>query len=271
MHLPGRRPAGPRERRPHAARMAAALALALAAVVWPTTLAGSSAMTASAPLARGAIGGNAAVGAMFTTSGGRLMAHFCTASVVDSPAGDLLVTAAHCVRGYSGTRPADLVFVPSFDNGTAPYGVWTITRIFVDSAWASDADPGHDVAFLVVSQRGSSTSIQDITGGERLGIGEPSTGVVRVIGYPDIRDQPISCQNRTSAFSSDQMQFDCANYTVGTSGSPFLIDVSAATGEGVVIGVLGGYQLGGDSPDVSYAATFGQNVQALYQRAVSRS
>ena len=142
-------------------------------------------------------------------------------------------------------------------------------------AQSTKRSPSADVASpttnAAVSAGRSSTSIQDITGGERLGIGEPSTGVVRVIGYPDIRDQPISCQNRTSAFSSDQMQFDCANYSVGTSGSPFLIDVSAATGEGVVIGVLGGYQLGGDSPDVSYAATFGQNVQALYQRAVSRS
>src|ERR1700731_2819824 len=40
--------------------------------------------------------GQPAVGALFTTSKGRLGQHFCTASVVDSPAGDLLMTAAHC-------------------------------------------------------------------------------------------------------------------------------------------------------------------------------
>jgi hypothetical protein len=44
------------------------------------------------------------------------------------------------VLGYSDTAPADLAFVPGYD-GTAPYGVWTVTRIFVDSAWASTADP----------------------------------------------------------------------------------------------------------------------------------
>ncbi|HEY7360835.1 MAG TPA: hypothetical protein VH642_08495, partial [Streptosporangiaceae bacterium] len=36
--------------------------------------------------------GTPAVGALFTVSGGQLRRHFCTASVVDSPAGDLLIT-----------------------------------------------------------------------------------------------------------------------------------------------------------------------------------
>jgi hypothetical protein len=36
-----------------------------------------------------------------------------------------------------------------------------------------------------------------------------------------------------------------------------------------VIGVIGGYQRGGGSPDISYAATFGENVQALYGIAMS--
>jgi hypothetical protein len=67
------------------------------------------------------------------------------------------------------------------------------------------------------------------------------------------------------------MEFDCDNYTDGTSGSPFLVGLDPATGDGTVIGVLGGYQQGGDSADVSYAATFGQNVQTLYDTAVSQS
>jgi hypothetical protein len=45
--------------------------------------------------------------------------------------------------------------------------------------------------------------------------------------------------------------------------------VDAATGEGTVIGVIGGYQQGGDSADVSYSPAFGQNVRTLYDTAVS--
>ena len=48
-------------------------------------------------------GGTAAVGALFTTSDGHLGTHFCTASVVNSPHGNLLLTAAHCVVGTQGT------------------------------------------------------------------------------------------------------------------------------------------------------------------------
>jgi len=252
-------------------RMAGPLALiiTIVAVMWPMTSAAPIVITPPALVTVAPPAGTAAVGALFAVSGGRLRTHFCTASVVDSPAGDVIVTAAHCVQGYSDTSPAGLAFVPGY-NGTAPYGAWTVTRIFVDQAWASTADPDDDVAFLTVAQPGRDTAIEDVTGGEILGTGQPSAGVVRVIGYPDTQDQPLSCQNRIIAFSSSQMEFDCDGYTEGTSGSPFLIDVDAATGEGTVIGVIGGYQQGGDSADVSYAATFGQNVRMLYDTAVSR-
>ena len=65
-----------------------------------------------------AFAGTPAVGALFTTSAGKLGRHFCTATVVNSPAGDLVITAAHCVSGTSG-----VVFVPGYDNGTTPYGL----------------------------------------------------------------------------------------------------------------------------------------------------
>src|SRR5262249_44476971 len=56
-----------------------------------------------------AFAGTPAVGALFTTSGRNdlLGSHFCTASVVDSPHRDLVLTAAHCV---SRTSPNKMVF-----------------------------------------------------------------------------------------------------------------------------------------------------------------
>jgi len=246
---------------------AVTLVMTLVAVMWPmaSAPAAASAVVTVIPGAR-----TPAVGALFSTSGGRLGSHFCTASVVASPAGNLLVTAAHCVAGYSAV-PDGLAFVPAYDNGAAPYGVWKVTRIFVDSAWASSADADDDVAFLAVARTGSNRAIEDVTGGEQLGIGQAAMRVVRVTGYPDTQDRPISCENRTIAFSSTQLEFDCDDFTNGTSGSPFLVDVGTAAGPAAVIGVIGGYQQGGDSPDVSYAAAFGPNVQALYHRAVARS
>jgi V8-like Glu-specific endopeptidase len=210
--------------------------------------------------------GEPAVGALFTTSTGRLGQHFCTASVVDSPAGDLVLTAAHCVTGTSG--PID--FVPGYDQGSTPYGVWTVTKIYVDQAWSSKSSQDDDFAILRVSRPGSSTPIEDETGAEKLVTGTPARHQrVQVIGYPDGANQPVTCQNQLREPMRDQLEFDCGGYPNGTSGGPFLSQVDPSTGQGQVIGVIGGYEQGGNTPQVSYSAVLGRNAAALYQRAVA--
>jgi V8-like Glu-specific endopeptidase len=213
-----------------------------------------------------AFSGTAAVGALFTTSGGKLGKHFCTASVINSPHGDLAITAAHCVTGTSGT----IVFAPGYRNGTSPYGTWTVTKVYVDQAWKSSSSQDDDFAILKLSRAGSSTPIEDVTGAEQLATGTPAKGQqVDVIGYPDSSDQPISCQNALKETMTDQLEFDCGGYTNGTSGGPFLSHVSSSTGQGTLIGLIGGYQQGGDTPQVSYSAVLGANAAALYQAAVA--
>ncbi len=219
----------------------------------------------SVPRAGQGFAGTPAVGALFTTSGGRLGSHFCTASVIDSPNGDLVITAAHCVS----ETVAEVAFVPGYDAGAAPYGVWIVTRVYVDASWSASSDPDDDVAFLRVSQPGSTVPIEDVTGAERLRTGAPARQLVEVIGYPDSADQAITCRNWTREPLADQLEFDCGGYTDGTSGGPFLAGVDARTGRGTVIGVIGGYEQGGLTPQVSYSAMFGANVTALYQMAVA--
>ena len=209
-----------------------------------------------------------AVGALFRVSSGRLGTHFCTATVVDSPHGDLVITAAHCV---GGKRPGQIAFVPGYHDGVAPYGVWSTTRIIVDQAWRRSRNIDHDMAFLVVRRQGSTTAVQARTGGERLGTGWSSRVAVHVIGYPDLGRVPVLCASRTRPFGPRQMRFDCAGYTAGTSGGPFLAQWDAATGRGAVIGVIGGYEQGGDLASVSYSPRFGHATWSLYLAAVARS
>jgi V8-like Glu-specific endopeptidase len=210
-----------------------------------------------------AFSGLAPVGALFVYSAGKLGGHFCTASVVHSRGGDLAVTAAHCVGG----NPQTLAFVPGYANGKAPYGVWRVTQIYTDQAWKSSQDPDDDVAFLRLSSASDGVPIEDITGSERLGTSEPGGALVQVIGYPDGENQPVWCVNWMKSFSPTQLEFDCDGYTDGTSGGPFLTDVSTVSGQGTIIGVIGGYEQGGLTPSVSYASVFGAKVAALYQTA----
>ena len=215
-----------------------------------------------------AFAGTPPVGALFTASAsaGRLGQHFCTASVVDSPAGDLLITAAHCVTGTLST----IEFVPGYHAGGRPYGTWTVTKVYVDQAWKTSSSDDDDFAFLRVSQPGSSVPVEDVTGAERLSTRTPvSRQLVQVIGYPNATNQPVTCQNWLRQPMAGQLEFDCDGYTNGTSGGPFLSEVDQATGQGLVIGVIGGYQQGGDTPQVSYSAVLGANAAALYEQAVA--
>jgi V8-like Glu-specific endopeptidase len=211
--------------------------------------------------------GVAAVGALFTLNAGALGTHFCTATVVDSPHGDLAVTAAHCVTGLTGP----IVFVPGYANGKEPLGVWPVTRTYTDQAWQSSQDPDHDVAFLQLSKTPRGVPIENVTGAERLGADTDKPALVQVVGYPDEDDQPVLCANWTKTFSPTQLEFDCDGFTDGTSGSPLLANVSMASGQGTITAVIGGYEQGGDTPAVSYGAAFGLAVATLYQSATAAS
>jgi len=207
--------------------------------------------------------GTAAVGALFSSTNGKLDNHFCTASVVNSPVGDLAITAAHCVADRSGT----IMFVPGYHDGDVPYGMWQVTKVYMDQAWTSSQSQGDDVAFLKLTQPGSGVPIEDVTGAESLATGTPVRQLVQVIGYPDGKGEPIDCENWTSQPMTGQLEFDCGGYTDGTSGGPFLADVNASTGQGTVIGVIGGLDQGGYTPQVSYSIEFESNVAGLYKEA----
>jgi len=88
-----------------------------------------------------------------------------------------------------------------------------------------------------------------------------ATGVT-VTGYPSSREAPISCTNRPTAHSRTQQRIECPDFTGGTSGSPWV------NGDGQVVGVLGGHEQGGLTPDVSYSVVLGAEAAALYRDAV---
>jgi V8-like Glu-specific endopeptidase len=190
-------------------------------------------------------------------------AHYCTASVVHSQGRDLIVTAAHCLSGGGGKA---IYFVPGYRDGQAPYGVWTVTRTYVGDGWKGRQDEDSDVAFARVGSRGGE-DIEDLVGGNSLVAGRgvsPVGRAVTVVGYPKARETPVSCTNLSTAYGDSQQRIECPGYSGGTSGSPWI------DAEGRVVGVLGGFQQGGSSDDVSYSVVLGDEAAALYEEATSR-
>jgi V8-like Glu-specific endopeptidase len=210
----------------------------------------------------------ARVGAIFSTS--QKGDHFCTGSVVQSKGNSIVVTAAHCVHGgKGGGYNTDIVFVPGYRNGSEPQGEWPVKSIVVDQRWIDSSDPDLDVAFLVLGTVKNQT-IASVLGGNRLGINLGFGRTVSLTGYPSNAGEPIACFNSTSQQSAYQMKIACKSFPGGTSGSPWLTAFDRATRTGTVIGVIGGYQQGGNTPDVSYSPYFDNDVLALYDRAVAQ-
>jgi V8-like Glu-specific endopeptidase len=210
----------------------------------------------------------AAVGALFhgpaaagtTVSPAALGEHFCSAGVVASPRGNEIVTAAHCLTGGGG---GEVYFVPGYHVGSAPYGVWKVDRVTVDRRWSDGQDPDLDVAFATVDSSGG-RQVQEVVGGYALGTGRAKTAQVRLTGYPSAGEAPLTCVNRTAPVGAGQLRIACTGYSGGTSGSPWV-----TRDDHRVIGVIGGYEQGGDSPDVSYTSYFGADVAALYRQAIA--
>jgi V8-like Glu-specific endopeptidase len=211
------------------------------------------------------------VGALFASADytGATASHFCTATVIDSPAGDLVLTAAHCVASFATSTytSGTLTFAPGYDSGPDYRlgGVWNVQKIDIPPGYQADQNPEDDYAILVITPK-NGLEIQQLTGGLRLTtahLPEP----VSVVGYNDLAydvsgNQAVICSSTAFEETDDGQpwaRFDCQNYQDGTSGGPWI------TRGGAVMGVIGGYEQGGDSPNWSYSAIFNADTLAFYR------
>jgi V8-like Glu-specific endopeptidase len=221
----------------------------------------------AAPTAQSLPGSDPRVGALFSPDANG--PHFCTASVVPSPGHDLVMTAAHCISGGRGS--ASIVFVPAYANGIGPYGVWAARTLIVDPQWASGGDPDYDVGFVVLSPD-DGKAVQDVVGANPIDFNAGYRHLVRVTGYPERDDAPVTCENWTTEYSATQLRFACGGFYAGTSGSPWVVADGAAVADSPqVVGVIGGYERGGDTNSVSYSAYLNDAIEALYQQAEAAS
>ena len=161
--------------------------------------------------------------------------HFCTASVVHSPAHDLLITAAHCLSGTG----AGLSFVPMFHDGAAPFGMWKVVAAYASRRWLSGRDPREDVAFLVVAPRvrkGKRIEVEDVVGADRLVVSSAIPSRATLVGYPiGTGGRPITCTNGVYDHLG-YPGFDCGGFVGGTSGGPWITHLDRSTALGRRVG-----------------------------------
>jgi hypothetical protein len=181
--------------------------------------------------------------------------HFCSAAVLRSRTRDLVVTAAHCVYGTGPT----IELAPGFADGVAPYGVWSVRRLYVPRAWRAGQDPRADVAVLRMAPR-AGRRIQDVVGSAPSGTPEAGRPV-RVLGYPlGVGGRPVACTS-TLRLTGVYPRIDCTGLPAGVSGGPWLQ-------HGRIVGVTGGLDQGGCGA-TTYSAPIATALRRLVARAES--
>ncbi|MGE5132978.1 MAG: trypsin-like serine peptidase [Gemmatimonadota bacterium] len=207
-------------------------------------------------------GGVPTIGALFSTTGAKR--HFCTAAVVRSAPGDLVVTAAHCVdaKGFA----TNVEYVPGYHSGHLPYGAWAVRTIMVAAGWQRSHDPDLDFAFLAVGPAGG-RKIQARTDGLTVGFTRWYRERIMAIGYNDADTAPVRCLTRSFRFRTGQMEYYCHGFWAGTSGGPWIAGFNRRNGTGTVFGVVGSYQDGGDYEWAWYSAYFGPTLRSLFGQA----
>ena len=206
-------------------------------------------------------GGVSEIGALYASA--RATQHGCTASVIESPHGNTLITAAHCVSGTG----AGMMFDPAQHGAQQPYGRWTVTATHVEPEWIAHQDPDADVAFLTVAPRtinGVRTDIEQVTGAYKLGSTAIGGQRVTVTGYPaGSTNDPVTCTADvylTRAYPT----FSCLGYVSGTSGAPWLLITPRGT---EVVGVIGGLNQGGCHDYTSYTSPLARKADLAYLHA----
>jgi hypothetical protein len=195
------------------------------------------------------------VGAVFL---GDTTMHVCTAGVLNSPSGNLILTAAHCLAG--GTAAT---FVAGFDNQAEPQNVWHVDAVYLDPRWMANQDPIADFAVARVSRElGGSVQAQAGGGFEVAPAPTPGT-VVTVSGYGyGVGGGPVGCTTATAPDTRSFPSLACAGLVAGLSGAPWTVGST-------VVGVVGGLDGGGCDDSLSYSPPFDRAVTALLVRAES--
>jgi Trypsin len=201
---------------------------------------------------------------------------FCSGSVVHSPGGDIVITAAHCVYA-NNTYSTGLSVVPGMTGGKGPFGSWQVERIWVDQHYTSSHDERYDYAFLQVSQSGG-RQIEDAAGANTLSVNQPyDLTNVTTTGYPDSGnpgDRQITCHLATFRSQAHQAyrEMHCGGYTAGVSGGPWvLLGSGARTGD--LVGIIGGFNGGGPADNdphedaISYSPYFTPAARTLLDEA----
>ncbi|GAA2206870.1 hypothetical protein GCM10009850_023280 [Nonomuraea monospora] len=178
-------------------------------------------------------------GKVFGT-GGNGKDFVASGTVVNSADGDIVLTVAHAMMDAEGRWSSNLVFVPAYKNGAAPYGKFAARTMFIWSGYYKDGvrQPPLDFGMLVVSKVKGKTPVQTV-GGQGIRFNATAAGTSNLLlGYPSNGNggQTLQYCSGASVTPAYGMKYALiCDMGGGSSGGPWFQQFNKLTGAGYVI------------------------------------
>ena len=198
-------------------------------------------------------------GKVFFTRAG--LNYVCSASIVNSEGKSLVWTAGHCVVDGQ-IWDSNFAFVPSYSNGSAPYGTWYSRQLTTTSGWYWNRDLTQDIGASTV-YRNFGYRLADYLGAQGIMWNQSANFYTCAFGYPQAYPYTgayltEACGNTGNA--GDGTIYMYSGMTGGSSGGPWLRSFDGNWG------YVNGHNdfIYNNSPVWMYSPYYGNQAASLY-------
>ncbi len=198
--------------------------------------------------------------------------YVCSGSSTVAANNSLVQTAGHCLNEGPGSFASNFTFVPAYDSGSAPYGQFAATTLFTSNQWANQGDLDYDIGYAVVGTAGGST-LTGAVGAQGVGFNLARNATMYSFGYPAAAPYDGSslawCNGPVAAdtYGGSSDQGMVCNMTGGSSGGPWFINYSEASGIGTLNSLNSFKYNGGPVSNQMFGPYFGSVIQGVYNEA----
>ncbi len=213
-----------------------------------------------------------AVGRLFFTQGG--VRYSCSAASIGNYA---VWTAGHCIHAGDGSADgwsSNVIFVPAYHNGRAPFGQWAAVNLWTKQGWYASGDFRYDMAGATLKKLGG-RKISQRVGALGFAWNQGLKVHWHAVGYPagDPFDGSRQYVCTASYATSDLSMGEPApsgmgcDMTGGSSGGPWITGFSPSSRSGNFLNgnVSYGYL---DEPLQMFSPYFDDDAKGLYDALV---